>query len=81
MCNEKVVKYLTEKGTIYYPDLFVGDMIEFDHFGTLRKGIIRTIDVHLEKKQKLINNDPIYLEDLQWVNPDKVGWSDDRWRP
>ena len=32
-------------------------------------------------KQKLINNDPIYLEDLQWVNPDKVGWSDDRWRP
>ena len=36
---------------------------------------------HLLYKQKLINNDPIYLEDLQWVNPNKVGWSDDRWRP
>ena len=32
-------------------------------------------------KNKLIDNDPIYLEDLQWFNSDKVGWSDDRWRP
>jgi len=32
-------------------------------------------------KEKLTNTDLIYLEDLQWFNSDKVGWSDDRWRP
>lgn len=32
-------------------------------------------------KQKYIDKDPIVLEDLQWFNPEKIGWSDDRWRP
>ena len=32
-------------------------------------------------KEKYINKDPIVLEDLQWFNPEKIGWSDDRWRP
>jgi len=27
------------------------------------------------------DKDPIVLEELQWFNPDKIGWSDDRWRP
>jgi hypothetical protein len=32
-------------------------------------------------KEKYSNLDPIVLQDLQWYNPEKVGWSDDRWRP
>lgn len=32
-------------------------------------------------KQKYSESDPIILEDLQWFNPEKIGWSDDRWRP
>lgn len=51
------------------------------------------IETHIEKllpetkdfvehwKQQYIDKDPIYLEDLKWFNPDKIGWSDDRWRP
>jgi len=35
----------------------------------------------LEWKQKYIDKEPIVLEDLQWFNPEKIGWSDDRWRP
>ena len=34
-----------------------------------------------EWKEKLTSNDPIILEDLQWHNKDKIGWSDDQWRP
>tara|TARA_B100000900_G_scaffold412808_1_gene435338 strand:- start:740 stop:1600 length:861 start_codon:yes stop_codon:yes gene_type:complete len=34
-----------------------------------------------EWKAKYIDKDPIVLEDLQWFNPEKIGWSDDRWRP
>jgi len=32
-------------------------------------------------KEQLTNKDPIYLEDLKWFNSEKIGWSDDRWRP
>ena len=32
-------------------------------------------------KEKYSNKDPIILQDLQWFNPEKIGWSDDRWRP
>ena len=32
-------------------------------------------------KQQYIDKDLIYLEDLKWFNSDKIGWSDDRWRP
>ena len=51
------------------------------------------VDKHVEKiedktwefintwKEKYSNLDPIVLQDLQWYNPEKVGWSDDRWRP
>ena len=32
-------------------------------------------------KEKYSKQDPIVLQDLQWFNPEKIGWSDDRWRP
>ena len=32
-------------------------------------------------KAEYIDKDPIVLEDLRWFNPEKIGWSDDRWRP
>ena len=32
-------------------------------------------------KEKLTNKNPIYLDQCKWFNSDKVGWSDDRWRP
>ena len=32
-------------------------------------------------EKKLTANDPIILEELGWHNKDKIGWSDDRWRP
>lgn len=40
-----------------------------------------TWDWVFEWKEKYIDKDPIVLEDLQWFNPEKIGWSDDRWRP
>lgn len=40
-----------------------------------------TWDFVNEWKQQYIDKDPIVLEDLQWFNPEKIGWSDDRWRP
>lgn len=32
-------------------------------------------------KEQLTNKDPIYLDECKWFNQDKIGWSDDRWRP
>ena len=32
-------------------------------------------------KEKYSNKDPIILQDLQWSQSEKIGWSDDRWRP
>lgn len=40
-----------------------------------------TEDFVADWKEQLTNKDPIYLEDLKWFNSEKIGWSDDRWRP
>ena len=40
-----------------------------------------TWDFVNEWKSQYVNKDPIVLEDLKWFNPEKIGWSDDRWRP
>ena len=34
-----------------------------------------------EWKTQLLEKDPIILEELKWFNKEKLGWSDDRWRP
>ena len=51
------------------------------------------VETHVEKlntetkefveiwKEQLIDKQPLYHEDLKWFNSDKIGWSDDRWRP
>lgn len=36
-------KYYTDKGMVYEPMLCVGDLIEFDYFGQLKKGRITTV--------------------------------------
>ena len=40
-----------------------------------------TWDFVNEWKEQCIDKDPIVLENLKWFNPEKIGWSDDRWRP
>ena len=51
------------------------------------------VETHIEKldpatkefvehwKSQYIDKDPIILQDLKWFNSEKIGWSDDRWRP
>ena len=43
MSKESEIKYYTEQGMEYEPMLGVGDLIEFDWFGELKKGKIITV--------------------------------------